>query len=261
MAKPTTDETAAPEPESQPEATLLSLDELASASGVAPRTIRFYQTKKLLPKPLKDASDGRIARYDDDHLTRLRMIGELRDHGLKLPAIKELLDASDPQSRISDWLGLSETLRGSWSGDAPKLLTQTQLDEALAGAPTGTLGQLEADRLVARQGDAWLVHNPALFDLTLGLVADDIAVDLVLEAGEILRRHLSKASDQLIELFVKALGEGFGDGDDAGALVHSLRPIAGDAARMIFGQELERAIEDLLADTKRLARATGNSTR
>jgi hypothetical protein len=37
-------------------------------------------------------------------------------------------------------------------------------------------------------------------------------------------------------------------------LVDALRPAAGEGARIIFGQQLERAIEELLADTKRLRR-------
>ena len=234
------------------ESELLSLEEIANISGVAPRTIRYYQTKKLLPRTIKDAADGRVARYDSEHLARLRLIGELHDRGLKLPAIKDLLDSSDPQARVSDWLGLDESLRGSWSGVKPALLDREELDRQLVSLPPGTLGTLEEKRLVERQGGAWLIRNPALFELTIGLVASDISIDLVLEAGDILQRHLNKASAELIELFINALDRGFASDADAGALVHSLRPVAGDAARMIFGKELERAIEEFLADTKRL---------
>jgi DNA-binding transcriptional MerR regulator len=234
---------------------LLSLEQVSEQSGLAPRTIRYYQTKKLLPRTIKDPDDGRVVRYTDDHVERLRLIGELHDRGLKLPAIKELLDSSDPQSAVTGWLGLNDSLRGSWSGDSPALLSRSELDELLAPTPPGTLGTLEEKRMVTRQGDAWLVPNPALFKLALGLVANDIAIDLVLEAGDILQRHLHKASAELIKLFVTALDRGFADdaNTDPGTLVHSLRPVAGDAARMIFGRELEREIEKFLADTKRLS--------
>ncbi len=235
------------------ESRLFSLEEVSKISGLAPRTIRYYQTKKLLPRTIKDPKDGRVARYDAEHVERLRLIGELHDRGLKLPAIRELLDSSDPQARVSDWLGLNETLGGSWSGDAPRILSRIELDELLASTPPGTLGTLEGRDMVVRQGDSWLVRNPALFELTLNLVASDIAIDLVLDAGDILQKHLSQASTELIDLFVSALDQGFGGGAEPGPLVQSMRPVAGDAARMIFARELERAIQVLLADTKRLS--------
>ena len=232
----------------------MTLEELAGRSGVAPRTIRYYQAEKLLQKPERDRHDARVARYGEAHLERLRLVGELRDRGLKLPAIRNLLQEGDASTRVSDWLGLDETLRGAWRQDAPRLLDSAELDELIHDAPPGARGQLEDAHLVVRQGDAWLLTNPGLLELTMGLVRDGVRLDLVLEAGDILQTHLSKAADELIELFVTALGQGFGKGADTSALVTALRPSTGDAARLIFGHQLERAIEALLADTKRLGK-------
>ncbi len=233
---------------------LMSLEELAELTGVAPRTIRFYQTKKLLQAPSKDPKDARLARYGPEHAERLRLIGELHDRGLKLPAIKNLLEEGDASTRIADWLGLDDSLRGSWRNDAPRLVDRDELAKLLAATPPGTQGFIEDAGLIVRQGNAWLISDPSLLDLTIRLVADGVRIDLVLEAGAILQKQLGKAATQLIDLFVKALGEGFGAGVDMATLVEALRPTAGDAARIIFGQQLERAIEQLLADTKRLGR-------
>ena len=236
----------------------LTLEELAESTGVPPRTIRYYQAEKLLQKPARDANDARVARYGTDHSERLRLIGELRDRGLKLPAIRTLLNEGDSSIRIVDWLGLDDSLRGSWSHDAPQIIGREELTEKLTDTPAGTQAQLEDARLVFRHGTAWLVPNPNLLDLTVGLIAQGIRAELVLEAGAILQKQLSTAANELIELFVTALSEGFGhgygQGTDPAALVNTLRPMAGEAARMIFGQQLQRAIEALLADTKRLGR-------
>jgi DNA-binding transcriptional MerR regulator len=232
----------------------MSLEELAELTGVPPRTIRFYQTKKLLQRPEKDAKDARVSRYGPEHAERLRLIGELHDRGLKLPAIRNLLEEGDASTRISDWLGLDDSLRGSWNSEGPRLIEREELSKLLAPTPPGTQGFFEDAGLIVRQGKAWLVPNPSLLDLTIGLVADGVRTDLVLEAGNILQQHLGKAADQLIDLFVKALGEGFGAGVETNTLVEALRPAAGDAARMIFGLQLERAIEALLADTRRLSK-------
>lgn len=236
----------------EPDDGLMSLDELAEATGVPPRTIRYYQAEKLLQKPKRDAKDARLARYGDEHAERLRLIGELRDRGLKLPAIRTLLNEGDTSTRVADWLGLDSQLRGSWGRDAPRIVDRDELASLLGDTPAGTQGQLEDGGVLVRQGASWLVPSPGLLDLALRLIGDGVRVDLVVEAGTILNRHLGKAANELIELFVTAIGQGYGSGTDTSTLVDALRPAAGDAAGVIFGLQLERAIAALLADTKRL---------
>jgi DNA-binding transcriptional MerR regulator len=254
--EPTAEEDVAAGEGTEGAAGWLTLEELAEASGVPPRTIRYYQAEKLLQKPERDAHDARVARYGPEHVERLRLVGELRDRGLKLPAIRTLLNEGDASTRVADWLGLDASLRGSWGEGAPRLVERDELAALLADAPPGTQGHLEDAGLLVRQGSSWLIPSPNLLDLCLRLVRDGVRIDLVVEAGEILQKHLRKAADQLIELFVTALGQGFGAGADTATLVEALRPAAGDAAGVIFGMQLERAIAALLADTKRLARRT-----
>lgn len=232
----------------------MTIEELSERSGIAPRTIRFYQGEKLLPKPDRDRADGRVARYGPAHLERLRLVGELRDRGLKLPAIRNLLAEGDAGTKVADWLGLDDSLRGSWGEQEPRIVTREELAKILATSPAGTQGELEDGKLLFRQGSAWLIPNPGLFDLTLGLIADGVPGDLVLEAGAILQKSLGTAASQLIDLFVTLVGQGYGRGIDTSTLVNAFRPAAGNAARMIFEQQLESAIEDLLNDPKRLAK-------
>lgn len=243
-----------------PDGDLMTIEELSERSGIAPRTIRFYQGEKLLQKPERDRADGRVARYGPAHLERLRLVGELRDRGLKLPAIRNLLAEGDASTRVADWLGLDESLRGSWGVVEPRIITRDELAKLLVDSPAGTQGELEDGKLLFRQGAAWLIPNPGLFDLTLGLIADGVPGDLVLEAGAILQKSLGTAAKELIDLFVTMVGQGYGRGIDTGTLVNAFRPAAGDAARMIFEQQLEKAIEDLLNDTKRLGRQRPSGT-
>lgn len=230
----------------------LTLEQLSELSGVPARTIRYYQGEKLLDRPERDRKDARVARYGTRHVERLRLVGELRDRGLKLPAIRTLLQEGDASSRVADWLGLDEQLRGSWGPDVPRLVTRDELAELTAETPPGTQGVLEESGLLVRQGDAWLLPAPSLLELCVQLIADGVDIDLVLDAGKILQRHLAKAADELVDLFVGATRAGFGRGSEPDVLVNALRPAAGDAARVIFAQQLERAIAALLADTKRL---------
>lgn len=231
-----------------------TLEELADATGVAPRTIRYYQAERLLQKPDRDRSDGRVVRYDDRHVERLRLVGELRDRGLKLPAIRDLLAEGDTSQRVSDWLGLDDSLRGTWGETEPRILTRNEVNALLEAAPAGTQGQLEDAGLLTRQGHAWIITNPALFDLVLRLVSDGVPPDLVIEAGAILQAKLGRAARELIDLFVTLVNTGYGSGVDPATLVNAFRPAAGDAARLIFEAQLAEQIEHLLSDTKRLGK-------
>ncbi len=65
------------------------VDALASQAGVSVDTVRFYQSKGLLPQPQRD---GRVAWYSASHLERLQRIRELKDKGFTLGSIRALLD-------------------------------------------------------------------------------------------------------------------------------------------------------------------------
>ena len=67
-----------------PEGTTRTLAELALASGVAARTIRYYIARGLVPPPL---AGGRSACYGDAHLERLGEIRELQSQGLTLAEV------------------------------------------------------------------------------------------------------------------------------------------------------------------------------
>src|SRR5216683_6657212 len=70
----------------------LTVDELAQRAHLPVRTIREYQTMRLLPAPRRQ---GRIGVYSQAHLERLATIGRLQRRGYSLAAIKDLLQAGD----------------------------------------------------------------------------------------------------------------------------------------------------------------------
>ena len=61
--------------------------------------------------------------YTDDHLERLRLIGELRDRGLNLHTIRELVANDHPARTVAEWLGVDATLTAPWSDDRPRSST------------------------------------------------------------------------------------------------------------------------------------------
>ena len=137
-----------------------TLTELAAESEVSERTIRYYQSEKLLPRPEKR---GRDAVYRPDHLERIRLIVDLRDRGLSLGTIRDLVTTDDPAATVAAWLGVDETLRTPWSQDRPQSMTRDQVRDLVAGYPAGTLGELVDAGFVRDERDGtWTVLSPAL---------------------------------------------------------------------------------------------------
>lgn len=60
------------------------VEQLAASCDVSVDTIRYYQSRGLLPQP---AREGRVAVYDDGHVERIRRIHDLQRKGLTLAAI------------------------------------------------------------------------------------------------------------------------------------------------------------------------------
>lgn len=224
------------------------LIELAARSGVSARTIRFYQSVDVLPRPDRN---GRAAIYREEHLERLRLIAELRDRGFTLGAIRDLLGRrASPGVSVGDWLGLDAALGGPWSEDRPKILSDRELADLLGMRPAGLRAQLERSRYLKRQSTgSWFIPSPALLDLALRLDEAGIDVKVTGQAVELLRRRLARAVDDLIMLFVERSSTGFaGQASRAemASAVTVLRPIAREAAGIILAQELERGLGRLL---------------
>src|SRR3712207_1798802 len=71
-----------------------SLTELATRTGVTPRTVRYYIAQGLLPAP---AEQGRGAHYGDGHVARIRLIKRLQRDHLPLAEIRTRLRALDDE--------------------------------------------------------------------------------------------------------------------------------------------------------------------
>ena len=85
--------------------TVYQISELANQTGVSLRTIRFYQQKKLLLPSLRTSSG--MSLYSANDVERIKLIRRLRNTGMRLEDIKDILHAdntSDLQSRVQHTL-------------------------------------------------------------------------------------------------------------------------------------------------------------
>jgi DNA-binding transcriptional MerR regulator len=114
------------------------VEELAARAATSVDTIRYYQSRNLLPPPTRS---GRVAWYDDDHLERLAHIRRLQGRGLGLAVIQRLLagelDHAD-EALIVAVANNSETEAGGVPGTTPD--------------PAGDESWLTIEQLAARSG-------------------------------------------------------------------------------------------------------------
>jgi DNA-binding transcriptional MerR regulator len=244
------DVTAAPETPS------LTVAELARRTGLPVRTIRYYQTKGLLPAP---AREGRHARYDEGHVERLHLISELHARGLRLDAVAEVLRQHGAgETSVSEWLGLGESLARPWVDDGPALLTEAEMDERLGDRPGGTAAALERAGYLERRTDTipatFLVPSPALLDLALEFEDAGLDIDTSGAAKALLELRLARAADELVahvteRVTLERLARG-GPADVA-RFVDQLRPLARRAADVLFAHQMERALQQVLEPNRR----------
>jgi DNA-binding transcriptional MerR regulator len=191
-----------------------TIDELATATRVPSRTIRFYQSEGALPKP---TIKGRVAYYGPAHVERLAQITALQDRGLQIKAIRDVLTRAERgEFSLQEWLGSHDQLSSPWASDRPKVMTEDE-----------------------RRGDAYLVESPSLLGLALRLDAVGMPLHTVEGAFRILGKQLGRLADDLAAYFIKnadALG------DDLDKAYGELRPVSMEAVRVVFAREMDRTL-------------------
>jgi DNA-binding transcriptional MerR regulator len=224
-----------------------TIDELATHTRVPSRTIRFYQSNGALQSP---QIRGRVAYYGPEHIERLKLIGSLQDRGLRIKAIRDLLHQVDKgELSLNEWLGLEQQLHEPWADDRPRLVTHAELAQLIGDQWPGIIAELVRLEQIERRGDSYLVHSPALLQVALRLEAAGIDLPTGVGASQILRKHLSRATAELTSYFYKRIGEGFGrdvTAKDVTDAYQALRPLGQEAVRVVFAQEMERALRRLL---------------
>jgi DNA-binding transcriptional MerR regulator len=229
------------------EAPAYTIDELAAATGVPSRTVRHYQWVGALPPP---ARKGRVALYREEHVQRLRLIAQLQDRGLHLRAIRDALrQAAHRRLSLEEWLGIGEHLRQPWSDETPLVLTEVELRQRLGNRPAGFVAALLRVGLLRRQGDqlapAYLVRSPGLLDIGLRLHDAGMDIETGAEAAALLRDSMRRAAVKLVRQFATRSGRGFArsrSAVDVGEALTALRPLGAEAVRLVFAQEIERAL-------------------
>jgi DNA-binding transcriptional MerR regulator len=240
---PTTTTTTTTTTAAEPGPNEYTIDELAAAARVPSRTIRFYQSRgALMPPEIR----GRVAYYGPAHVERLKLIAQLQDRGLRIHAIRDLLASIDRgELDLAEWLGVEQQVQAPWADDQARTVREEELYELAGTRRPGLLADLARARLAERHGDVYLVRSPALLAIAMKLEAAGIDLETAVDASALVRKHVGRLAEDVVELFMKHAADGHIEPRDLGTVFESLRPLGTEAVRVIFGRAMERQLRKL----------------
>jgi DNA-binding transcriptional MerR regulator len=185
------------------------VEELSRRTGITVRSLRSYQSRKLLPPPVVR---GRTGYYDDRHVARIELIKDLQSEGFKLDSIARMLDQGGRSD--ADLLRFTRSVKSMFSVSEGAITTVEEL-----GGRFGVPAE-EVDQVAARAEKLGLVREigtgtyeelaPRLLSAgehavkALGLTADE-ALHVVSQ----LRKHSEAVARLYLELFVRTVWEPF----------------------------------------------------
>jgi DNA-binding transcriptional MerR regulator len=232
------------------------VDDLARAAGTTVRSIRVYTDRGLLQPP---RLQGRVGWYDDTHLARLRLVGQLQDRGYTLATIADLLTAWEDGRDLGTILGVETALTRSWTDQQPEHMSLLQLRSMFGTGLTARIVE-RAVRLglLEREGTGFRVPSPALLDMGAELVRTGIPLREVLDLSEKLVVDMRRIADRFVDAIGPRLSDAGAHASDGlptserlaeiGETVERLRPKAVAAVSVWYEKALAEAIASFLAD-------------
>ncbi len=176
------------------------IDDLARLAGTTTRNIRVYRDRGLLHPPLRV---GRIALYNDTHLTRLRLISSMLDRGYNISHVREMLTAWEQGKDLGDVLGLETAIAGTWAAEKPTTM-------AIADARRLIDDEHAFDRLVGAgliriddDGQDATVVRPKLIEAFNDIREYGITIDKLIDIHE----RVLPLVDQISAILVQAGAE------------------------------------------------------
>ena len=190
------------------------IEELSRRTGMTVRSLRSYQSRKLLPPP---TVRGRTGFYDERHVARIQLIQNLQSEGIKLHSIARMLDEGGRSD--ADLLQFTRSVQTMFTESDGSLTSIADLAGrfGIDDLREGTAMLERAERLgLVRQvaDDTYEELSPRLIDVgetavkALGLTAQE-ALDVV---GK-LRKHADGVAKIYLDLFVTNVWTPFAEAD------------------------------------------------
>ncbi|OBK72761.1 MerR family transcriptional regulator [Mycobacterium sp. 1274761.0] len=171
------------------------IEELARMAGTTTRNIRVYRDRGLLHPPLRV---GRIALFNDTHLTRLRLITSLLDRGYNISHVHEMLSAWEQGKNVGDMLGLESAIAGSWATEKPERMSIADA-KRLVDDDAGFERMVGVGVIRLEDGEA-VVVRPKLIEAFNDIRQYGVATDKLIDLHE----QIAPIIDQISGILVQA---------------------------------------------------------
>lgn len=226
------------------------IDDLARASNVTVRNIRAYQERGLLHPPRRE---GRVAIFDESHLSRLKIISSMLERGYTSVHITEMLTAWESGRDLADVLGLEKALVQPRLVDAPETMTLAEVRE-LCGDKDALQRYLDVG-LIEVKGARALVRRPGLLRAFaemrgFGMPADALVrlhSEVAMKVDEIAKALVNEAVRQVGDRFLEEPDPSTAQVSELVVTVSRFRELAMTAVAGTLAESMERTVEDLLA--------------
>jgi DNA-binding transcriptional MerR regulator len=172
------------------------IDDLARLAGTTTRNIRVYRDRGLLPPPLRV---GRIALFNDTHLTRLRLITSMLDRGYNIAHVKEMLNAWQEGKNLGDVLGLETAIAGTWTTERSETMTRVDAERLVDDRDAfNRLVALGLIRIDDTDDNKATVTRPKLIEAFNEIRGYGIGMDTLIGLHEQILPHIDAISDMLV---------------------------------------------------------------
>ncbi|CAN5180738.1 MerR family transcriptional regulator [soil metagenome] len=238
----------------------LTIDDLAATTGVSSRSIRYYQTRGLLPPP---RVKGRQGFYDERHVERLALISELQEEGLNLQAIGWLLGGAS-QVDSDELRRLKRAVLDGWVSDVPVAISGKDLAKAMAlrewdaeiAERAVRLKLLEEVDGEEGENTDYRILLPSVLAAGGELADMGLPVQRMLDVLEIMREQAGAVAEAYVQIFDEAVlapwdarGRPEGEWATITEAVDRIRPLAGEALLATFRQVMADVIAEHLQRT------------
>jgi len=178
------------------------IDDLARLAGTTTRNIRVYRDRGLLPPPLRV---GRIALFNDTHLTRLRLITSMLDRGYNIAHVREMLSAWEEGKDLGDVLGLETAIVGTWTTEKSKTMPLAEAQRLIND--TKAFDRLVHLQVIHLDDGQATITRPKLVEAFNEIRGYGMEMDKLIDLHE----HIVPLIDQISEMLVRAGAEHVAD--------------------------------------------------
>ncbi len=139
---------------------------------------------------------GRIALFNDTHLTRLRLITSMLDRGYNIAHVREMLSAWEEGKNLGDVLGLETAIVGTWTTEKPETVSLAEAQRLVGDADA--FERLVALQVIRIDGTQATITRPKLIEAFNEIRGYGVELDKLIDLHEQIVPEIDKISDMLV---------------------------------------------------------------